>query len=214
MVRCGACGYGLTAASAHTRGKEYRYYRCITRDKRGKDACPTKPLPAAELERAVVDRVRGIAGDRTLLDAIARRARERVQGEGVRLRREEAELPGVIAKLATDAHRLADALASAKPGGREHIANRLDDVGLQLRAHEARLASLKAELAAHGDVVLDVAWTARTLGQFDRVWEAMTRPNRARLVRAIVEKVVVDQRGGKLAVHLRDGAATMARVAA
>ena len=158
--------------------------------------------------------MRGIAGDRKLLDAIARRARERVEGEGVLLRREEAGLPGVITKLAADAHRLADALASAKPDAREHIATRLDDVSAQLRAHESRLASLKAELAAHGGAVLDVAWTARTLGQFDRVWEAMTRPNRARLVRAIVEKVVVDERGGKLAVHLRDGAATMAKAAA
>ncbi len=214
LVRCAACGHAMTPASARARGREYRYYRCITRDKRGKDACPTKPLPAGELERAVMDRVHAIAADTALLGAIAERASARLDEERARLDLERASLPGQITKLGADAQRLADALASAPPSGREAVAARIERVSAQLRAHEQRLAAVDVGLAAHAKAKLDAAWAAKTLAHFDRVWDAMTPTNRARLVRALVETVVVHERAGKLAITLRDAGATLAQEAA
>ena len=43
--------------------KHYRYYTCVKAIKSGWSTCPTKSLPAAEIETAVVDQIRCIAQD-------------------------------------------------------------------------------------------------------------------------------------------------------
>ncbi len=55
---CGTCGGLMTSASTHRDGRIHRYYRCTTRDKKGKKVCPTKQLPAEAIERFVVDHLR------------------------------------------------------------------------------------------------------------------------------------------------------------
>ncbi len=41
------CGKAMTLASTCKKnGLEYRYYRCVTRDKAGRKACDAPPLPA------------------------------------------------------------------------------------------------------------------------------------------------------------------------
>ncbi|MBI3131512.1 MAG: recombinase family protein [Acidobacteria bacterium] len=57
---CGACGGRMTSASTHRGERIHRYYRCSTRDKRGKKACPTTQLPAEALERFVVEHLRAV----------------------------------------------------------------------------------------------------------------------------------------------------------
>jgi hypothetical protein len=40
------------------------------------------------------------------------------------------------------------------------------------------------------------------LGNFPFVWEAMSTANRGRLLRALVERVVINESGGKVEIHL------------
>lgn len=62
-LRCGACGYPMTSASTNRDGRVHRYYRCTTRDKGGRKACPTKQLPADAIEAFVVERLRDYLSD-------------------------------------------------------------------------------------------------------------------------------------------------------
>lgn len=57
-LKCGTCGAALTSASTRRQGRLHRYYRCTTRDKKGKQVCPTRQLPAEALEDFVVDQLR------------------------------------------------------------------------------------------------------------------------------------------------------------
>ena len=45
----------------------YRYYRCIHAIKNGHDECSGGSLPAGEIERVVIDEVRGLGKDDALL---------------------------------------------------------------------------------------------------------------------------------------------------
>ncbi|MGE0323970.1 MAG: zinc ribbon domain-containing protein [Polyangiaceae bacterium] len=54
-----ACGYALTPSSARKNRKQYRYYRCISRDKA--EACGARPLNAVQLEELVLERVADVA---------------------------------------------------------------------------------------------------------------------------------------------------------
>ena len=49
--RVRASATSRTWPSTRRGAREYRYYRCTTRDKQGKEACPSAPLPAALHER-------------------------------------------------------------------------------------------------------------------------------------------------------------------
>ena len=123
-------------------GLDYRYYRCVTRDKEGSKACPSGPLSADAIEAFIVDRLRGATGDGSL----ARDVQKKLQGN--------------------------------------------------IEAQRA--------LAALDQTEIETQWVVESLTHFDAVWEAMNLENRGRLVRAIVEKVEVDEPSGQVTAVLLD----------
>jgi len=100
LVRCGACGCGMHHHFASKTGdkstRRYRYYVCATAAKQGWDACPAPSLPAADLERFVVQTLKeAIAGDRTI-DAVVRRATEMIAADRPDLVLDPDEVVGAI----------------------------------------------------------------------------------------------------------------------
>jgi hypothetical protein len=69
LLRCACCGSAFTPASTRRGRTEYRYYRCIKKDKEGREACRSSPLPADAIEAYVINRLREFAAEGTLADA-------------------------------------------------------------------------------------------------------------------------------------------------
>jgi hypothetical protein len=69
LLRCACCGSAFTPASTRKGRTEYRYYRCLRRDKEGREACPSSPLPAGAIEVYVIERLREFAAEETHADA-------------------------------------------------------------------------------------------------------------------------------------------------
>jgi site-specific DNA recombinase len=62
MLRCKPCGFAMTPSfAAKNGGKRYRFYACINALKRGRQVCPSRYLPAQEIEKLVVEQIRQIA---------------------------------------------------------------------------------------------------------------------------------------------------------
>jgi site-specific DNA recombinase len=59
LLRCAGCGGFLTPGSTRRHGEEHRYYRCVTRTSKGKEACRARPIHASLLEEHIVECVRG-----------------------------------------------------------------------------------------------------------------------------------------------------------
>jgi site-specific DNA recombinase len=74
ILRCGPCACAMVhtyTAKREGKGsatKRYRYYTCLQAQKKGWHTCPTKSVPAGEIERFVVDQVRGVGKDPAVLD--------------------------------------------------------------------------------------------------------------------------------------------------
>jgi site-specific DNA recombinase len=68
LLHCACCGSAFTPASTRKGRTEYRYYRCIRRDKEGREACPSSPLPAGAIETYVIERLREFAAENTDAD--------------------------------------------------------------------------------------------------------------------------------------------------
>lgn len=60
-VRCGKCGSAMCGRSLHRNGKVYRYYRCNGNQHRGRLLCSGMSADADILEKAVMEKVRGLA---------------------------------------------------------------------------------------------------------------------------------------------------------
>jgi site-specific DNA recombinase len=58
LLRCAPCGYRMMHTYSARHRKRYRYYVCLQAQKRGWHTCPSKSVPAAEIERFVLDQIR------------------------------------------------------------------------------------------------------------------------------------------------------------
>ena len=198
LIRCGACGAAMTPGGS----RSYRYYRCVTRDKLGAEACTSKPLPAKAIEEYVVERLSGVAADPCRVDEIVRRMNERGAGERKALVAKRTALPSTIAKHAAEAHALLDTLGSLSGRAQRIAHERLEAVATAQDAAEKELNTIERKLAALELADAEIAWTGDALRDFAALWEITTPDNRQRLVTALVERVVVDEARNFIEVRL------------
>lgn len=125
-------------------------------------------------------------------------------GAHSRMHAEERALPAEVRRTPGEASRIADALVSAPPAAREHLERRLEEMGTRLSKQKARVEAIGRELARLGGLRADAEWVAGIIGDFDRLWKRLTAENRARVVRALVAEVHVDEARGVLRIIFRD----------
>ena len=76
LLRCVPCGCARSPShSTRNRAKRYRYYVCSSAAKRGRKSCPSPSIPAGEIERFVVERIRSIGTDPALQQEVFAQAR-------------------------------------------------------------------------------------------------------------------------------------------
>jgi site-specific DNA recombinase len=196
LLHCKACGRAMVHTFTEKRGRCYRYYTCTRAIKDGFDQCAAPSLPAAEIERVVMDQIRRIAQDQRLLTDVLRQvermvsegheaqATERRQGEG-ELRRCEAEI-----------RRL-----SREPGQRQAI-HRVVELQERVRLVEERLRDMQA---THGAAPrFDAAEITALFTDFDAVWTQLTPRERVQLVELLVARVEYDGARSEVAVSFHE----------
>ena len=202
LLYCGSCNTAMIHSHTTKRNRQYRYYVCTTAQKRGWETCPTKSVPAPEIERFVVDRIRCIGQDPGVLaetlDQARARNRENVEkleseraGLQRDLKRHNAEVRKLIRETATNGHGTSPATA------------RLADVQDRIRAAEQRGTEIREELLALSRELVDERELARALSLFDPVWNTLAPREQARVVQLLVERVVYDGKAGKVAITFR-----------
>jgi len=204
LTRCGECGRAMTPASARTRGREYRYYRCSTRDRRGKRTCSTGLRPAAPLEAAAVEHIRALSADPRRIEKMTGSTHALIARQLSRFEQERTSLPGAIAKLSADTQRLVDALPGVATDERDAAIARIERSSERVEARQSRLREVEIAVATSARATRDIAWIAAALTRFDREWHRMPPSGRARLAGALIADVVVRGRSGEIAIASRD----------
>lgn len=212
LIRCAHCGAAMTPGSTRKSGKkgeskEYRYYRCSTRDKQGSDACPSRPLPAEAVEAFVIERIKDVAHDERLLRETWTKLEGRITEEKTALSKRRQALATDIARLSLETRRLAESLSSGISGpARQIVEAQLEQTGGLLADSERQLHNLELRLDALNGSQADFAWVARTLRNFPALWQTMTPDNRRRLVLALVKEITVNEKTDTATVVMRDWA--------
>jgi site-specific DNA recombinase len=198
LLRCVPCGCAMIPTHTCRKGnKRYRYYVCTNAQKRGWHVCPSKSVPAGEIERHVVDQVRGIGSDPTLVRETLRQAGAVVDEERAAL---EAERRG----LQRDYRRWQEEVRTAlgEPGAETHSTAlpRLADLQERLRLAEQRSTEIDARLEVLARERITEEEVATALRTFDPVWAALSPREQTRIVQLLVERVEYDGAAGTLSI--------------
>ena len=204
LIFCHVCKAAYTTGSTRKSSREYRYYRCVTRDKLGREGCPARPLPAEAIEDYVLGHLRTVAADASFVTDVEQRLKARVETARAALGAEREQLPPRIAELSAEGRGILDSLAGITGAGRRLVEDKVQKVGAALGQAEARLGEVERQLAGLDEAEVTAEWVASALGDFDAVFDALTPDNRARLVRALVACVDVNEPTGEVTITLAD----------
>ena len=177
----------MTHTFTTRRNRRYRYYTCSRVVRRGRRACPTPSLPAAEVERVVVEEVRRVAQDPGLVAQTAQQVQAQTEAVLRRLEDERRAVERVVERCHTELRRLAAVGSLAPPA-----AARVAELNDRIRDAEQRLAAIAAETAeARARAVRDRD-VAAALADFDGLWEELSPRERVRVVHLLVGRVEFD----------------------
>jgi len=78
LLFCQSCNTAMTLSSTTKKNKRYRYYVCTRAQKEGYQSCssPTKSLPAADIEKFVVNKIGEIGKNKDLLKETCHQAKQ------------------------------------------------------------------------------------------------------------------------------------------
>jgi len=143
LVRCQRCGGHYAGAAAHGKGGRYRYYVCVTRNRRGDHGCDGQRLPADALERGLIASLVETFSQTDLVDRALR-----LSADATRQVRSAAveRLAGIDSELAS-AREALDRYFAAFESGRlsaEAAAPRIEALSARL----GELAAARQELEA------------------------------------------------------------------
>ncbi len=199
LLRCSACGTAMSHAYTAKPGRKlYRYYVCANAQKRGWHTCPTKSVPAGELERFVVERIRCIGRDPALLNATLDQAHAATKARIAELEAERRRLDRELRAWGDEVRGLAADAPTATNG--TPAANRLADLQERLRTGEIRATEVREELVRLNRELVDERDVAQALAAFDPVWETLTAREQARILALLVQGIDYDGARGRIAI--------------
>ena len=206
ILRCVPCDCSMSHTYTARENKRFRYYVCLNAQKRGRHTCQTKSMPAGEVERFVVEQIKSIGQDPSVLTETLRHVALQGQSKRGELQAEERRLNREMAHCHSDLRKL---VMSAPDGNRTgEIANVQD----RIRAIELRKTEIIEELAAIGREQVEEHDVKMALSSFTPVWETLSPREQARIIQLLVERVDYDGKNGTVAITFRpNGIKTLAK---
>lgn len=187
LLTCKGCDRTMVHTFTGRGGKRYRYYTCTKAIKAGRKSCSSGSLPAAEIERVVVDQIRSIGQDAGLLAEVYRQATGHLESQLKELHTDHRRLEKELAWHHAEICKLAVG-GSVKGTTTARIADLHDSV----TRTEGRLAELRTEIDEHRREQLAPEDIDAAFVDFSSVWDALSPREQARLVALLVANVEFD----------------------
>jgi site-specific DNA recombinase len=180
--------------------KRYRYYLCLHAQKLGWDSCPSKSIPAGEIDRFVVDQIRHVAQNPELVS-------ETLQQINAQQQEQVAALQSELTVLGRDlAHWNNELFEVSQATTRPHATARLADLQERIASAERRMTEVRDQLAVASSTHIDEGEVTEALAKFDDVWSILTPREQTRIVELLIERIDYDGSTGNIAIKFRQDA--------
>jgi len=202
LLHCVPCGCSMTHSHTTKNGsKRYRYYVCVNAQKRGWQNCPSRSIPAAEIERFVVDQIRAVACDPGLIAETLAQARQHVEESLRTLETERQSIDRDVVGTNTEIRKVAIEAAGADSD--TPATRRLADLQERVQSGERRLTEIREEASRLRAELVDKQDVARALHEFDPMWDSLSPREQARVLHLLIEHVDYDGKDGTVSVTFR-----------
>jgi site-specific DNA recombinase len=178
--------------------RRYRYYSCTGAQKRGWKTCPSKSIPAAEIEELVLQQIRCIGGDPDHLHQTLQQARHQEETRMVELDAERRVLERDLALWHADMQTLSGQLGNAD--GDRSVVSRLAHLQERIDMAERRLAGVREQVQQVRRQMIDEEEAKEALAAFDPIWKILTPLEQARLIGLLLRQVSYDGATGKVTI--------------
>jgi site-specific DNA recombinase len=184
LLHCTSCDAPMIHLPVSKNGKKvYRYYVCTNAHTNGYDKCPTPSIPAAEIERFVLERLVELGSNEEVLDAVIEQVNVLWAEKTETLYREERRL-----QLQIDTLRQ----GSEKSDQREQ------------RAAQANLHRLRKQIKEASKEGVTVAECEDALGRFESLMDRLTIDEKSWLLNLLFERIDFDGQTGRIKFHIHD----------
>ena len=204
LLHCTPCKCVMSPTHSTRQGtKRYRYYVCTSAQKRGWNSCPSKSIPAGEIERFVVEQIKSIGRDPKLIAQTVRQVRGQTSERLAELAREERRLERELAACHGELRQLAAEPTNGQNAGL--AATRLADLQERLVAAERGLTEVRNETERLRRDMIDEKDVAQALAEFDPVWATLGLREQSRLLRLLIERIDYDGEAGTISITFLPG---------
>ena len=167
-----------------------RYYICTKDSKRGVSECPLQRIPAADIEKAVVQQLGGVFRSKVVVQGVWEKARQMEGIEVDRLRDQRSALLADLPKLEEEHLLLLKATGNKDKEIRE-IQNRIKDV--KSRGNEFLKQIQALEQVATTQASIEAAFET-----MDTFWDSLYPVEQQRIIDLLVQVVEIGEEGLRL----------------
>jgi site-specific DNA recombinase len=203
LLRCAPCDAAMIHTWARKGGRLYRYYSCSAAQKRGRDTCPTKSVPAQAVEEFVVEKIRAIGSDPRLQRETFKQALAQVVAQRRALKAEEKRLRGEVLKVRAEVDRLVKAVAASDGQTAGALHDGLVVAQERLVGLETRLREVQVQTESLARLTVDKADLGRALASFTPIWHVLHAQEKERVLRLLIESISYDGAKATMAFRFR-----------
>jgi len=166
--------------------------------KRGWNNCPSKSIPAGEIEQFLVDQIRCIGRDPALLQETIAQSCSQAQGQISMLESERHGLESELSRWHGEVRGLLQQIGSNDID--TPATDRLADLQERIHGVERRATEVREQMLALNHNIVNEREVAKAMAMFDPVWDSLTPREQTRIVQLLVERVDYDGAAGKVAI--------------
>jgi len=186
IIRCGHCDRSMVCAYTMKKNKVYRYYTCMGAKKNGHASCPVRSVPAGEIEAAVISQLRVLLRSPEMIAQTFRAASDLDAQETADLCLEKSNLEIRLAAFKA----VASEMIASDAGG-ETPAERFVEINDDINQARRQILEVEARIAQAQECSFTEQDVAGALRKLDPVWDELFPSEQHRVLRALVEGVVV-----------------------
>lgn len=192
LLRCAACDCGMSHSYTKKGSRAYRYYVCHKAQKHGWDSCPSPSLPASQIEDFIVEQIRAIGQDPSVIRDTLAQTRIQTQTSVERIKKDKNALErGTLAHY----ERMNKMLGEGVP------VEETVTIQEQIRENERLISELGEVLASLTSLMINESDVRDALGRFDEVWNALVPSERAKVINQIVDSIHYDGHTSELSIN-------------
>jgi len=189
LLHCKACGKAMSLSWTSKGTRKYRYYVCNGAAKKGWDTCPSKSVPAAQIEQFVVGEIKAIGSDPQLVSETTAKMRANLDAQRDALSRQRASAVRELQRHHDDLRRMAAA-------GETSL---LADLQERIAGTESRILQIDDDLAAIKP--LPEVDLRKALADFEPVWASLSPTEQASLLNLLLERIDYDGAAGSVTLR-------------